>query len=128
MTGRIDYPTAVPDSFKALLTVERYARHCGIEQSLLELIKLRASYVRRQTPFFTPRERAALLWTETITYISRAGVPDAIYQEARERCPEVELMNLSMAIIAIDAWIRMSIAFRGAAEVGSYQVPATSQA
>jgi len=149
MTPRIDYPTVVPDSFKTLLTVERYARSSGIEPSLRRLIKLRASYMNgcaycvdmhskearhdgeteqrvyavpvwRETPFYTARERAALLWTEAVTDVSGTGVPDATYDEVRTQFTEIEIVNLTMAIIAINAWNRMAISFRS--EVGSFQV------
>lgn len=155
MAMRINYPTVVPDSFTTLLAVERYVRNSGIEKSLLHLIKLRASYINgcaycvdmhskearhdgeteqrvysvpiwHETPFFTPRERAAFMWTESVTDVSRTGVPDATYDEVRKEFTEVELVNLTMAIVAINAWNRMAIGFR--AEVGSFQVAATQGA
>lgn len=149
MTPRINYTTVAPDAFKALLSVERYVRNSGLEKSLLHLIKLRASYMNgcaycvdmhskearhdgeteqrvyavpvwRETPFFTDRERAALLWTESVTDVSRTGVPDETYDEVRAHFTEVELVNLTMAVVAINAWNRMAISFRS--EVGSFQV------
>lgn len=149
MTPRINYITVAQDAFKAILSVERYVRNSGIEKSLLHLVKLRASYangcaycvdmhskearhdgeteqrlyavpVWRETPFFTDRERAALLWTESVTDVSRTGVPDETYDEVRAQFTEVELVNLTMAVVAINAWNRMAISFRS--EVGSFQV------
>jgi AhpD family alkylhydroperoxidase len=155
MTPRIDYMTVAPEAFKAILSVERYARNSGLEKSLLYLIKLRASYMNgcaycvdmhtkearhvgeteqrvyaipvwRETPFFTARERAALLWTESVTDIGRSGVSDETYDEVRAQFTEIELVNLTMAIVAINAWNRMAISFRS--EVGSFQVTGGQQA
>src|SRR5262245_49983504 len=79
----------------------------------------------RETPFFTDRERAALAWTEAITLISQGHASDEIYQEARERFTEEELVNLTLAIIAINSWNRLAIGFR--AVPGQYQ-PAVRRA
>jgi alkylhydroperoxidase family enzyme len=70
-----------------------------------------------ETPFFTPRERAALAWTEVVTEISK-GVSDAAYDNARAEFDETELVELTMAIIAINGWNRIAIPFQS--EVGSY--------
>jgi AhpD family alkylhydroperoxidase len=147
---RIDYPTVAPDAFEALMSVERYARQSGLERSLLHLVKLRASYMNgcaycvdmhtkearhdgeseqrlfavpgwKETPFFTPRERAALQWTETVTQIA-GGVPDEVYDAVRCEFDELSLVNLTMAIVAINSWNRMSVSLR--TEVGTYEVPA----
>jgi AhpD family alkylhydroperoxidase len=148
MTPRIDYPKVAPAAFRAVLGVEQYVRQSGLEHELLALVKLRASYMNgcaycvdmhtkdaraageteqrlyavpvwRETPFFTPRERAALAWTEAVTAIGREGVPDALYDEVREHFEEAELVDLNMAVVAINIWNRLAIPFR--AEVGSYQ-------
>jgi len=123
-------------------------RSTGIDPTLLHLTKLRASYLNgcafcvdmhtkdaraageteqrlyaipvwRETPFFTPRERAALAWTEVITEIGREGVSDEAYEAARAHFEEAELVRLTVGIIAINGWNRLSIAFRS--EVGTYQ-------
>lgn len=151
MTPRIDYPTLVPEAFKAVLGVERYARNSSIEKSLLHLIKLRASYLNgcaycvdmhtkearhdgeteqrlygipvwREMPFFTPRERAAFAWTEAVTNLIGSGVPDAVYDEVREQFDERGLVDLTMAIVAINAWNRLAISFRSVP--GNYQAGA----
>ncbi|HEX6536423.1 MAG TPA: carboxymuconolactone decarboxylase family protein [Gemmatimonadaceae bacterium] len=148
MTRRIDYPKVVPEAFHAMLGLEKFVRSCGLEHSLLHLVKLRASYMNgcafcidmhskdaraageteqriyavpvwRETPFFTSRERAALAWTEAVTKLGPEGVSDCDYEEAREQFDEFELVNLTMAIIAINGWNRLSIAFRP--EVGTYR-------
>src|SRR5207302_1625887 len=66
----------------------------------------------RETPFYTDRERAALAWTEAVTLVSGGPVPDALYQEARRHFSEKELVDLTLALIAINAWNRLSISFR----------------
>ena len=131
-----------------MLALEDYVRSAGIEPALLELVKLRASYLNgcaycvdmhtkdaraageteqrlyavpvwRETPFFTPRERAALAWTEAITEIGREGVSDEVYDSARAHFDEAELVRLTMAIVVINGWNRLSVAFQS--EVGGYQ-------
>ena len=72
------------------------------------------------------RERAALAWTEAVTAIGVAGVPDDVYAEAREHFDEAELVRLTMAVVAINGWNRLAIAFR--AEVGGYQPHAMAAA
>lgn len=145
---RIDYARVSPGALRAQFGLESYVRGSGLELHLLELVKLRASYINgcaycvdmhtkdaraageteqrlyavpvwRETPFFTPRERAALLWTETVTEIGRAGVPDDVYAEARRHFSEEELVNLTMAVIAINGWNRLAVTFR--APVGTYE-------
>ena len=148
MSVRIDYPTVDPAAVKAMLGLEQYVRDSGIEQELVELVKLRASYINgcafcadmhtkdaraageteqrlyavpvwRETPFFTPRERAALAWTESVTELARTGVPDEVYQQARAEFSESELVALTMAIVAINGWNRLAVSFR--TEPGTYQ-------
>ena len=131
-----------------MLALEDYVRSTGIEANLLELVRLRASYLNgcafcvdmhtkdaraageteqrlyavpvwRETPFFTPRERAALAWTEAVTDLGREGVPDETYDAARAHFDEAELARLTMAVVAINGWNRLSVAFRS--EVGGYQ-------
>src|SRR6185437_4697787 len=81
--------------------------------------RLYALSVWREAPFFTPRERAALTWTEEVTMVSANHVPDEVYRLAREYFEEGELVDLTMAIIAINAWNRLAIAFRAVA--GTYE-------
>jgi len=145
---RLRYPKVAPDAYRAMLALEDYVRSTGLEPSLLELVKLRASYLNgcaycvdmhtkdaraageteqrlyavpvwRDTPFFTPRERAALEWTEAVTVLGRDAVPEATYDAARAHFDEVELVHLTMAIVAINGWNRLSVAFHS--EVGGYQ-------
>jgi AhpD family alkylhydroperoxidase len=147
VTQRIDYGTVAPAALRAVFGVEQYVRQSGLEHELVALVKLRASYMNgcaycvdmhtkdarlagereqrlyavpvwRETPFFTPRERAALAWTEAVTAIGREGVPDELFDEARRHFSESELVDLTMAVVAINAWNRLSITFR--VEPGSY--------
>lgn len=79
----------------------------------------------RETDFYTPRERAALAWTEALTRLGEHGVADDIYEEARRHFNEQELVDLTLAIISINGWNRLSIAFRTTA--GTYQPPARNK-
>lgn len=154
MKSRIDYGKVNPAASRAMYGLETYIRQCGLEHSLLELIKMRASQINgcaycldmhskdaraggeteqrlyalnawRETPFYTERERAALEWTEAVTLISQDHVPDELYQRVRQQFSEEELVNLTLAVVTINGWNRLSIAFR--AEPGSYQ-PAQQKA
>ena len=154
-TPRVDVSRVAPEAYRAQRTLESYVRQSSLEHSLLELVKLRASYINgcaycvdmhtkdaraegeteqrlyavpvwRETPFFTPRERAALLWTEVVTEISKSGVPDDVYATARSQFTEKELIELTMAVITINGWNRLSVAFRPA--VGGYVAGASAQA
>jgi AhpD family alkylhydroperoxidase len=136
-----------------MYAVERYVRDCGLERGLLELVKLRASQINgcaycvdmhtkdarakgeteqrlyavvvwREAPFFTERERAALAWAEAVTLVSQDQVPDNIFEIARKEFSDKELVDLTMAVIAINGWHRLAISFRAVA--GTYQ-PAASK-
>ena len=141
MTKRINAATAAPDAFKALLDLSAYVEGCGLEHSLLELVKIRASQINgcanclhmhtadarkageseeriyllnawEESLLYTPRERAALAWTEALTRISETHGPDEIYEEvARHFSPE-EIAKLSLAISVINSWNRIAIGFR----------------
>ena len=151
MQPRIEYAKAAPGAMTAMLGLETYVRHCGVEGSLIELVKLRASQINgcaycvdmhtkdarakgeteqrlyamvawEETPFFTERERAALAWTEAVTLVGEGHVPDDIYEQARRSFGERELIDLTLAIIVINGWNRLAISFRTVP--GTYQ-PAT---
>ncbi len=151
MTQRLNYQTASPDAFRAMLQMEKQVHHSGLEASLLELVKTLASQLNgcawcldmhtkdaraageseqrlyllaawRDAPIYTPRERAALAWTEAVTQLAAArDVPDAVYEEARRHFDEKALVDLTLAIIAINGWNRLNVAFRTA--VGDYVSP-----
>jgi AhpD family alkylhydroperoxidase len=150
---RIDYRNLAPAAVAAMREVQRYVDHCGLDKKLLELVKLRASQINgcaycvdmhskdarvlgeteqrlyavavwREAPFFSERERAALAWTEVVTLLSSSGVPDDVYQLARGQFSEKELVDLTMAIIAINSWNRLAVSFRAVA--GTYQPPSVA--
>jgi AhpD family alkylhydroperoxidase len=141
MTQRIDYARVAPEALKPQYAMEAYVRRSSVDHQLLHLVKLRASYINgcaycvdmhtqdaraageteqrlyaipvwRETPFFAPRERAALAWTEALTEVGRTGVPDAVYDEARAHFSETELVDLTMAVVVINGWNRLAVAFR----------------
>jgi AhpD family alkylhydroperoxidase len=155
MQPRLEAQKASPAAYHAMSGLEMFVRKSSkLESSLIELVKMRASQINgcaycldmhskdaraageteqrlyalnawEETPFFTDRERAALAWTEAVTRVSDGHVPDAVYQEARERFSEEELVNLTMAVVTINGWNRLCIAFR--VVPGEYQ-PATRKA
>ncbi|MFC5546895.1 carboxymuconolactone decarboxylase family protein [Massilia aerilata] len=137
---RLDFAKASPAAYKALLGVENYVRESGLEHSLLELVKLRASQINgcgycvdmhardaraageserrlyavavwRETPFFSPRERAALAWTEALTRLSGQPALDADYAALKEHFSEREMVDLGLAISAINSWNRLAVGF-----------------
>jgi AhpD family alkylhydroperoxidase len=148
MTPRIDYARVAPEAIRPLRELERYLESSTIERSLRELVKLRASLINgcaycidmhtkdaraggeseqrlyalaawHEAPFYTERERAALAWTDAVTRVSETHVPDALFAEIRRHFSEQELVDLTLAVVAINGWNRIAISFRP--EVGSYQ-------
>lgn len=149
MEPRIDYAKTVPDLGAAMMGLERYVHQTGLDRELVELVKLRASLINgcaycvdmhtkiarslgeteqrlyavavwRETPFYSERERAALAWTEAVTLVSVGHVPDEAYDLARQQFTEKELAALTLAIVAINGWNRLAVAFR--AVPGTFQV------
>jgi len=139
------------EGYRAVAQLHRLVADSGLEASLLELVRMRASQINgcafcldmhwkdlralgeseqrlymldawRESPGYTERERAALAWTEAVTLIVEGHVPDEVYQTARKQFSEAELANLTLAIAAINCWNRMNISFRTPA--GNYRVPA----
>ena len=148
MQPRIEYGTAPRGATQAMYGLEAYVRECGLERPLLELVKMRVSQINgcafcidmhskdaraggeseqrlylldawREAPFYTDRERAALEWAEAVTLVAETHVPDDVYERARAQFSEEELVNLTLAVVAINGWNRLSIAFR--AVPGAYQ-------
>jgi AhpD family alkylhydroperoxidase len=153
MTPRIDFLKTDPNAVKAMMGLQNYVNASGLESRLLELVKLRASQINgcgycidmhskdarahgeteqrlygldawAETPFYSERERAALSWTEALTWVSDGHVPDSAYTQAREYFDEKELVNLTMAVVAINGWNRLCIALR--VVPGTYQLAKTS--
>jgi AhpD family alkylhydroperoxidase len=133
---------------RAMFGLEEYLAKCGLEPSLLHLLKFRVSQINgcaycldmhskdlraggeteqrlylldawRESPFYTERERAALAWAEAVTLITEGHVPDEVYELARAQFSEEELVNLTLAVVTINGWNRLNIAFR--TTPGSYQ-------
>jgi AhpD family alkylhydroperoxidase len=151
MKVRLNYGKVAAGVYEAMEALDEYLGACGLDRSLLHLVRLRASQVNgcaycldmhwkdlralgdaeqrlysldawRECPYYTERERAALAWTEAVTLIADGHAPDAIYEEARAHFGEKELSDLTLAVATINAWNRLSIAAR--LVPGTYQ-PAT---
>jgi AhpD family alkylhydroperoxidase len=142
MNQRVDNPyKAAPEAIKAMLAVETALRGSGLEHSLLELVKMRASQINgcafcihmhatdaraagetemrlymlnawRESTLYTDRERAALAWTESLTRLSETGAPDADYDRIKQVFTEAEQVNLTLAIGAINLWNRLQVGLR----------------
>lgn len=148
MATRLNYVKAAPEAYRAMSQLEHYVRNCGLEASLIELVKIRASQINgcaycidmhtkdarvageseqriyllsawREAPFYNERERAALEWAEAVTLIAGDHVPDEVYERVKPHFTDEELVNLTLAVATINAWNRLAISFRS--EAGSYQ-------
>ncbi len=144
----MNYAAASPGAVHALLGLEKHLHSCGLEETLLHLVRLRVSQMNgcaycldmhwkdlraigegeqrlyeldawREAPFYTDRERGALAWAEGVTRVTEGHVSDALYEEARRHFSEKELADLTLAVAAINSWNRFAIAFR--APAGTYQ-------
>ena len=145
---RVSVKAVAPGAYQAMLGLERYVRESGLEHTMLELVRTRASQLNgcafcldmhskdaiaagetpqrllvlsawRDAPFYTERERTALAWTEAVTQLGPGGVSEDLYGATRQQFEERELVDLTMAIIAINGWNRLAIAFHSP-EAGSY--------
>ena len=141
MKPRADFRTASPDSYKAMLALSKYSGESGLEASLLELVKTRASQVNgcafclqmhtrdarklgeteerlhllpawREAGVYSPRERAALAWTEALTLLTDGHAPDEVYEEVRAQFSEEEIAKLTLAIAVINSWNRIAVGLR----------------
>ncbi len=141
MKPRLNPYQAAPGAMKALMALETEVQHSGLDPTLVELVKIRASQINgcafclhmhtrdarakgeseqriylldawRESPLYSDRERAALAWTEAVTLVSQTHVPDAVYDQARAQFSDEELVKLTLLIAAINAWNRFAIAFR----------------
>lgn len=144
---RLDWYKTLPEGYKAMLGLQKVVDQSSIEHKLLELVKIRASQINgcahcldmhtkdaiaigeseqrihvlaawREAPFYSPRERAALAWCESLTQISKTGAPDRIYDEVERLFSPQELVELTLAIVAINGWNRLAVGFKS--EVGGY--------
>lgn len=141
MEPRLNYAVAAPDAFAAMRKLQDYVADCGLEHSLVELVKIRASQINgcafcihmhtrdaraagesetrlyllsawRESPLYTPRERAALAWTEALTRVVETQAPDSDYEELGRHFTEAERVKLSLLIGVINIWNRLAIGFR----------------
>lgn len=141
MTQRLDPYRESPQTMAALLALEQAVRDSGLEQRLIDLVKIRASQLNgcafcvhmhtrdarkhgeteeriylldvwREAPVFTPRERAALGWTEALTLVSQTHAPDADYEPVREHFSPKEQADLTLLIGTINVWNRLGVGFR----------------
>jgi len=148
MQPRIDYLKSGRGVVEAMLGLEKYIRQSGLEESLLNLIRMRASQINgcaycldmhwkdaralgeseqrlygldawEESPYYTDRERAALAWTEALTKVREGHVSDEVYERVRPHFTEKELADLSLAITSINSWNRLNIAVRTVP--GTYQ-------
>ncbi len=142
MSERIAFRKVAGDTYQALLGVHQHLSRVFPDARLRALIEIRVSQINgcahcldmhtaearhlgetqqrldclaawRETPFFTPRERATLAWAEAITHVAETHAPDEIYAVVRKHFPERELVDLTAAIGMINLWNRMNVAFRG---------------
>jgi AhpD family alkylhydroperoxidase len=141
MKPRMNYFAAAPETIKAIAAIEPIIAASGLEPSLIELVKLRASQINgcayclhmhskdarahgeteerlyllnawRESPLYTEKERAALAWTEALTLISETHAPDDVYAELGKQFSETEIVNLTALIGVINTWNRIAIGFR----------------
>jgi AhpD family alkylhydroperoxidase len=141
MKPRLNPYQLAPEGMKAVEAMEAYVQQSGLEHSLIELVKTRASQINgcayclhmhtrdaraqgeseerlylldawRESPLYTDRERAALAWTEAVTLVSQTHVPDSVYEEVKTQFPPEELVKLTLLVTTINAWNRIAISFR----------------
>jgi len=141
MQPRLNPYKAAPEMMKALGALETAVQGSGLEQSLIDLVKTRASQINgcaycihmhtreargrgeseerlylldawHESPLYSDRERAALAWTEAVTLVSQTHVPDGVYEEVGKAFTEAELVKLTMLVATINAWNRIAISFR----------------
>lgn len=141
MEARLNPYKASPDSMQALMALEKQVQASGLEKSLVELVKTRASQINgcayclhmhtrdaraegeteerlylldawHESTLYSERERAALGWTEAVTLVSQTHVPDDVFEAARKQFSEEELVKLTLLIVTINGWNRIAISFR----------------
>ncbi|MGZ4963963.1 MAG: carboxymuconolactone decarboxylase family protein [Limisphaerales bacterium] len=149
MEPRIDIQRVNPRGIKAMLGLEGFLNHCGLDKKFLDLIRLRVSEINgcaycidmhwkelraageseqrlygldawRESPYYSERECAALAWAEAVTRLTNQEVSDEVFEKVRQYFNDEELANLTLAITTINSWNRLNIAFRNPG--GSYQV------
>jgi len=153
MQQRIDVTHASPAAYKAVAALQTYVDQSGLDAKLRELIKIRASQINgcafclamhtrdarklgetdermhllnawREASIYTPHEQAALAWTEAVTRITNGHVPDEVYEQVRKQFSEKEIVDLTAAVVAINTWNRIAIAFRMPPQVTAAKIAA----
>ena|SRR5258707_7723099 len=141
MKQRVNFFQQSPELSKKFMDFSMAIKDCAIEESIRNLVMIRASQINgcafcldmhikqakihgerelrlhhvaiwRESPLFSPRERAALAWTEVLTKLPEQGVPDDLYERVREQLSEKEISDLSFVIMAINAWNRVNVGFQ----------------
>ncbi|WP_178024413.1 carboxymuconolactone decarboxylase family protein [uncultured Paenibacillus sp.] len=141
MTQRINYMQQSPEFFNKMMEFSGAEKGSSIEESIRHLVHIRASQLNgcgfcldmhvkeakihgeselrlyhvsiwRESTLFSPRERAALAWTEMLTKLPEHGVPDEVYNRVREQFSEKEISDLTFSVMAINAWNRVNVAFK----------------
>ena len=152
MKARLDHFAAAPAAMKAMLALQKSVDESGLEHSLVELVKIRASQINgcaycihmhtrdarklgeseerlylldawRESPLYSARERAALEWTEALTLLAQTHVPDAAYDALKTEFSAEEQVKLSLAIVAINGWNRLAVGFRSIHPVDAKHAP-----
>ena len=142
MSARLDFHKAAPQGLKPMMALEAYFKECGLDHTIIELVKTRASQINgcafcidmhtadarkqgeseirlymlsawRESSRYTPKERAALAWTEALTKVSETHAPDDVYEELMKHFSEKEAADLTLLIGTINSWNRIAIGFRG---------------
>jgi AhpD family alkylhydroperoxidase len=150
MTPRLNPFAAAPAPMQSWLAFGKDILQSGLEESLMELVKIRASQINgcafclhmhtrearargeteerlylldawRESPLYSERERAALAWTEALTLVSETHAPDHVYQALQAQFTEEEQVKLTLLIVAINGWNRVQVGFRGVHPVGNRQ-------
>ena len=150
MQTRIDQTKVAPGALHAMLGLEKYLGQGVLPKPLRDLVNLRVSQINgcafcidmhwkdlraagekeqrlygldawAESPYYTDRERAALAWAEGVTRVADGHVPDSLFEETRREFSEAEMVDLTLAVVAINGWNRLNIAFRTPA--GTYQPP-----
>lgn len=144
---RLDWNKELPEGLDAMIGLQKVVNKSKLDPKMVMLMVTRASQINgcahcldmhtkdaialgedpqrlnvlaawRDAPFYSPKERAALAWTETLTQVDEKGVPDDIYAEVAKNFSPKEIVELTYAVIAINGWNRLNVAFKS--EVGSY--------
>ncbi len=141
MKTRMDYRKVAPEGYRAFGAVHQYIAQCGLEEELIHLVYLRISQINgcaycvdlhyrdalkcgtdpriinavsawREMPFFSPRQRAAFAWAESLTHVSSTGAPDHDYDALKPHFSEKEIVDLTFAISLMNGFNRLGVGFR----------------